>query len=227
MKLIMFDVDGTLTDSNKVDAACFVVALKEAFNIDVADIDWSVFKYVSDEGLSTEIFERTYHRTPAREDLDRTKNSYMNCLKSEIKKSGECCREIPGAVSILRQLKSKPDVALSIATGCWLESAELKLKTAGFDLDGIPIATSSDSMERTRIMQLSLERAASAYGIETFEKITYVGDGVWDANASKKLGYHFIGVGDGTNKQKLMDAGAKTIISDFRDFGMFMNLLKQ
>lgn len=226
MKLIMFDVDGTLTDSTKVDAACFVVALKEALNVDVANIDWSVFKYVSDEGLSTEIFEGTYHRAPAREDLDRIKNSYMNCLKNEIKKSAECCREIPGAVSILQQLKSNPDVAVSIATGCWLESAELKLKTAGFDLDGIPMTTSSDFMERTRIMQLAQERAGKAHHIEKFEKIIYVGDGVWDANASKKLGFHFIGVGDGVNKQKLVDAGAKNIISDYRDYGMFMNLLK-
>jgi len=225
MKLTMFDVDGTLTNSNEIDAQCFVAALKEAYNVEVADIEWSKYKCVSDQGLSTEIFEDMFQRKPEREDLNRIKNSYLNSLKKEIARSKECCPEIPGAVSAMQRLKENPDYAVAIATGCWKESADLKLTTAGFEFNDIPMASSSDSMERVTIMQISLERAITKYRVDKFEKVIYVGDGVWNVIASRELNFHFIGVGSGANKQKLLEVGARNIVTDFCDYEMFMNVL--
>lgn len=39
MHLIMFDLDGTLADSNNVDSGCYLQALVEVFGFDLAQID--------------------------------------------------------------------------------------------------------------------------------------------------------------------------------------------
>jgi len=225
MKLIMFDVDGTLTDTTAVDARCFIVALNDAFEIEVTEIDWSKYKYVSDEGLSSEVFEEYFHRAPTRDEMERVKMSYVRALQREIAASRSCCREIPGAVAAMNRLMRQPHCAASIATGCWKESADLKLQTAGFDFSRIPLATSSDSIERTVIMQMALTRAKEHYQIDHFEKVVYVGDGVWDATASAELNYQFIGIGDGDEREKLIRAGARVIIPNYLDFELFEKLI--
>jgi phosphoglycolate phosphatase-like HAD superfamily hydrolase len=41
---------------------------------------------------------------------------------------------------------------------------------------------------------MAYERARDFYGVNEFETITYVGDGLWDFKASQKMRYHFIGI---------------------------------
>jgi len=222
----MFDVDGTLTQSNEVDAECFISALKKAFNINHIDPDWSKYKFVTDSGIFSEIYESHFHRTPDLEDFDLIKRYFLQNLQDAIFKSKSCCTEISGAVSAFNQLKNVKNYALSFATGCWLESAELKLKCAGFDFFGIPFASAADSMEREKIMLISLNRAKRKYNVQNFDSITYVGDGVWDVVASKNLGLNFIGIAANADKQKLLDAGAKFVIPDFENFDRFLKILK-
>ena len=70
----------------------------------------------------------------------------------------------------------------------------LKLETAGFEIDGVPIATSDDHVDRAEIMSLALSRLGS-----TFDSVTYYGDGVWDREASAALGWQFVPVGPTLN----------------------------
>ena len=55
MKLIIFDIDGTLTDSKAIDDACFVESFKEEFDLDIGELDWSKFMNVTDTSITTEI----------------------------------------------------------------------------------------------------------------------------------------------------------------------------
>lgn len=226
MDLIMFEVDGTLTQSNEVDAKCFISAIKKAFHINHIDPDWSKYKYVTDSGIFSEIYESNFHRKPDLEDFDLIKRYFLQNLRDVIFQSKSCCSEISGAASAFNQLKNDKNYALSFVTGCWQESSELKLKSAGFDFFEIPFASAADSMEREAIMSISLDRANRKYNVQNFDSITYVGDGVWDVIASKNLGFNFIGIAEDSNKQKLIDAGAKFVIPDFKDFDKFLEILK-
>jgi phosphoglycolate phosphatase-like HAD superfamily hydrolase len=226
MDLVMFDVDGTLTQSNEVDAECFISAMRKAFNINHIDPDWSKYKFVTDSGIFSEIFELHFQRKPGLKDLDLIKRYFLQNLQAAIFKSKSCCTEISGAVSAFNRLKKDKNYALSFATGCWLESAELKLKCAGFNFFEIPFASAADSMEREKIMRISLNRAKIKYDVQNFNSVTYVGDGVWDVVASKNLVFNFIGISADSNKQKLVDAGAKFVISDFKNFDRFTEILK-
>ena len=44
MRLTVFDIDGTLTDTTRVDTACFVAAFDELFAIRDIDTDWASYR---------------------------------------------------------------------------------------------------------------------------------------------------------------------------------------
>jgi len=46
MQLVIFDIDGTLTDTNKVDADCFVRAFYEEFNILHINQNWQYYTHI-------------------------------------------------------------------------------------------------------------------------------------------------------------------------------------
>ena len=83
-------------------------------------------------------------------------------------------------------------MVVSIATGGWFESASLKLISAGIQFEGIPLASSDDSFDRTEIMNIAAVRA----GVSKPCSCVYFGDGEWDRIASQKLGYRFVLVGE-------------------------------
>ena len=53
-----------------------------------------------------------------------------------------------------------------------------------------------------------------------------VGDGVWDVQAARRVGFAFIGVGADEEAQKLSDAGAAVVIEDYTDVDRVLRLLQ-
>lgn len=96
-----------------------------------------------------------------------------------------------GAFEFLEELRSKPGVNLSIATGGWQESAALKLESAGLNVQGIPMATSNDHFKRTEIMLLAKKRSG-----QQASRSVYFGDAEWDQRACEELGFEFVLIGD-------------------------------
>ena len=55
----------------------------------------------------------------------------------------------------------------------------------------------------------------------------YVGDGVWDAWACRKVGIPFIGIGTGARAEKLIAEGAVVVLRDFSDSDLFLDSLNR
>jgi len=55
MHLVVFDIDGTLTDTNKVDGVCYWQAVREVLGLAQEQPDWSGFRHVTDVGIAAEI----------------------------------------------------------------------------------------------------------------------------------------------------------------------------
>jgi hypothetical protein len=49
--LAVFDIDGTLCDTNAVDDSCFVQAVGEFLQVDSSQLDWSAAPDIPDSGL--------------------------------------------------------------------------------------------------------------------------------------------------------------------------------
>jgi beta-phosphoglucomutase-like phosphatase (HAD superfamily) len=187
--LVMFDVDGTLVDSEGFDGPLFVRAVREVVGVEVDD-DWSSYPHATDSGLVSEVLRRhgiDDHDGALRARIER---EFVAAIRAHVDAHG--VRQVPGAGALLEVLRRAPAVRVAIATGGWRDSARLKLEAADIDLEGIVVASASDSEERTVIMRIAEERATG--GVAPRRR-TYFGDAAWDLRACAMLGYEFVAIG--------------------------------
>ena len=192
MHLILFDIDGTLVDSDEFDAELYVRAVRGVFGIEIGD-DWSTYRNVTDGGILDEIIDNTGLKTGRLRIHSEVKTVFAGLVSEYLAENKGRLPEIDGAGAFLAELESLQEVSMALATGGWEETARMKLRAAGLDRHSIPLASGSDAFTRTEIMQIAENRAL---GGRTASRRTYFGDGIWDKQASEELGYDFIAIGD-------------------------------
>ena len=192
MHLILFDIDGTLVDSHEFDAELFVRAVRTVLGIGIGD-DWSSYRNVTDGGILDEIIDGAGLRSDRTRIHREVRDTFAGLVSEYLEEQGGHLPEIPGAGAFLAELRSRPGVALGLATGGWEETARMKLKAAGLGADELSLASGSDALTRVEIMQIAAKRALK--GAAAGRK-TYFGDGVWDKRASEELSYQFIAIGN-------------------------------
>lgn len=217
MHLVMFDIDGTLTRTNRVDTACFLETLSDVLGIWDVDCDWAGYTNVSAQGCLEEIVLKHTGRPVTDDESQRVCRHHVGLLDGRSREDASHFEPVAGAVRMLGELRDRPNVVVAMATGAWIESARLKLRCGGFPEADIPIATSSDAPGRQEIVKLAEDRAKQSAGVAVFETRTYVGDGVWDVQTSHQLRYDFIGIAGGENAATLRSQGATAIVPDFTD----------
>ena len=190
MHLICFDIDGTLVASADFDADLYEQAVRDDLGLDL-NPDWSQYKNVSDSGVLEEILESIPDPEERIHLGRRVQSAFLHSTSQYVERNPGLIREIPGAKALVETLREFPNVCICIATGGWAETAQLKLRAIGLDPANIPMATSSDAVKRTDIMQLAESRATKGL----VAKRTYFGDGQWDKKAAAELGYDFVAIG--------------------------------
>lgn len=192
MHLIAFDIDGTLVNSHEFDSELFVQAVRTVLGIEIDD-EWSAYRHVTDGGILNEIIDNAGLKADRLRIHSEVKRTFAGLVADYLNQRGGRLPEIPGARAFLDRLKSRPDVAVALATGGWEETARMKLKAAGMDPDEPCFASGTDAIRRVEIMQIAEQRAL---GGRRASRRTYFGDGIWDKKASLDLGYDFIAIGD-------------------------------
>jgi phosphoglycolate phosphatase-like HAD superfamily hydrolase len=186
MKLVVFDVDGTLTNTNEVDALCFVRTVTEVLGIDLANTRWSGFTSVTDSGIVRELYQQHLGRSPSADEVTSLRGRFVAFLEEAAAQMPAAFGPIPGAAGALERLRRDPGWALAIATGCWQASAELKLRSAGLACGPLPAAFAEDACVREDIVRTAVARAMQTYGQAGFDRIVSVGDGPWDVTAAHR-----------------------------------------
>ena len=227
MKLAIFDIDGTLVNTNEIDTRCFLDAFTQEFDLSEINSNWSEYFAVTDSAISQQIFQTQLQRHPSDNELLRLQNRFVNLLAKAEQKNRGLFTPIPGALVIFDRLKLEPDWRIAIATGGWKASALFKLQAANFAIDNIPLTSANDGLTREDIINLSIIKAKQVYKIEKFGKIVSIGDGIWDVKTAAKLSIGFVGIASGTAKNKLFQAGAKDVLADFKQVSNFQQVLKQ
>lgn len=188
MQAILFDIDGTLLESDDVDGELYIAAVEHALGKVRIRSSWGEYRHVSDAGILDEILvdnaiTRDEHIIAA------IKTDFVDRLRRHIEEFGPFA-ELPGAREFVRTLCSATDRVCGYATGGWSSAALLKLTSAGFPVNGVPLSSADDSPERCAIMQNAIQRLDSCC-----ETVTYYGDGLWDQEAALRLGWNFVPVG--------------------------------
>jgi phosphoglycolate phosphatase-like HAD superfamily hydrolase len=227
MKLVLFDVDGTLIQISTVDDECFERAFRDEFGIPSVDTDWASYEICTDSSIVPEILRSRLGRDPTKDEVDRHRHRFSELLKEAWRRNPLEYTQTPGARELLRALRSDPRWRVAVATGGWSETARFKLRSAGLDVSGIPFASADDHWTREGILRIAIAAARLQNGRADFETIVLVGDGSWDVRSARALEIAFVGIGDEAAAGNLRAEGASAVVRDFRDIDAFFASLER
>ena len=155
------------------------------------------------------------------------KSCLVNLLEAQRVKDASLFAEVRGAAQALARLGRETEWAVALATGCWRDSAMLKLKAAGIEAEHLPAAFAEHGLSREAILRTAVSRAQQFYGQDHFERIVSVGDGQWDVQTAKNLGLSFVGVGNEDRELGLKRGGATHVLGNYSDYGQLIDCLRE
>ena len=214
-QLYILDLDGTLMPCARVDNRCYWRAVFECFELEFSPPDISGFKHVTDSGILHEWCMQQFGRNPSGDETGQIKERFFQLLQDAATGQASDFRPLAGVEDWLQTVEDDPMVLAAIATGGWQHTARLKLELSGLDRFALPLASSDDAIARTEIMQIAA-RKLQHLNQDDDAVISYIGDGVWDLEASRKLDWTFIGIADGPAADHLRKCGAVHVLADFR-----------
>lgn len=201
---IIFDVDGTLFDTNALQVEAFVRAFKK-------------YDYrVAPDRIAPEIGKGGDNLIPdvlgqsaADKDGDKIKDEYSTQFATLIKECG--VTTLPGAREILEEVRRR-GLKIAIATSAVGELFTSMCESAGLDLPRMCDAiTTSDDANNTKPEPDIVFAACEKLGFSVAQCAMF-GDTVHDAQSCKRAGVVCIGVLTGGNsEQNLRHAGARLV----------------
>jgi HAD superfamily hydrolase (TIGR01509 family) len=197
---VLFDVDGTLVDSNYLHALCWWEAFTQA-GYDVPA--WRIHRAI---GMgSGQLLDALLP-----EDRDRAADDGMRAAHGALYATyWSRQRPLPGAAELLRACKKR---GLRVVLASSADAREFAALRAALDADdAIDDATSSADVERSKpepdLVRVALDKAGVRPG-----EAAFVGDTVWDVRACRKAGVPCIGLlSGGISRGELLDAGAAEV----------------
>ena len=220
MRAILFDIDGTLTATTNADNGCYESAFAKAFGFALPTSDWHCYTHVTDTGIIQEVMERSGRAPVTDTDIARFEEIYEGELSRSFAASPAGFLEVPGARTILEALIAMPGQRVALATGGMRRTALYKLRQIGVDGAAMAGAFANDALSRADIARLALVRTGVAA-----DDVVYVGDGAWDVATAAELGIRFVGICREYARERLVAAGARVVVDDYRDSTAFLHAL--
>jgi phosphoglycolate phosphatase len=222
MRLVLFDIDGTLIDSGGAGVRSLDLALRELFSID------NGFHGISMAGKTdTQIIKEGLikHGIPTNGTIDAVIKAYLNYLEKEINNDRKHVK--PGIYEVLEELKPLQDLGLGLLTGNIEQGARIKLEPFKLN-DYFPTgAFGSDDEDRNNLLPVALKRFEELFHrkIEA-DNCIVVGDTPRDVECAHIYGAMCIAVATGPySYEALMKAGADYVVRDLSDRNALLQFL--
>ncbi len=212
-KLIVFDIDGTLTDSVTIHQTAFIQALRQ-MGVQEMDTHFKDYKHHTDSYIAKTIYENDTHLIFSEVELNQFESYLMEGMASIP------IQEIPGARKLIHDLEIHSEYHVCYATGSLWQAAKYKLDSIGISYSDAVLVASNNLQGRADIVRQAIQKASEFYGIQAFESIISVGDGLWDLKTAKQLDIEFIGIGK-KHKKILSEHGMKHHYDDLTTFNIF------
>ncbi|MGK0365529.1 MAG: HAD superfamily hydrolase (TIGR01549 family) [Saprospiraceae bacterium] len=222
--LIIFDIDGTLLYSNKIDSQCFSDSYEAVFDYAFPSIDWQDYPHVTDHTIFGTVFKKQFNRRVTEEELDRFQTDYVERMEQRRVKTPEEFKEVPGARQTVENLLKDDRYAVGIATGGWQRPGQFKLRHIGIDYTDIFDSYADYKETRDDIVNESIENAKKQHS--DLQRIVYVGDALWDVKTTRNMGLPLIGIRRNGDHHVLANEGATHILQDYSDYGAFMEMVE-
>ena len=202
---VLFDIDGTLVDSNYLHVYAWTRAFHEE---GVAVEAWRIHRSI---GMDGKRLLQSLAGDAEDEVRDRLKDLHLRYLRD----AAPLLRRLPGARELLERVRA---FGLQIVLASSSSEDELKLSRPVLDCeDLVSAATSAKDVDVAKpeptIIEIALDRA----GVDA-DHAVYVGDAVWDVVACGRAGVRAIGLlSGGVSRGELEKAGAEAVFENAQD----------
>ena len=202
---VLFDVDGTLVDSNYLHVYAWSRAFAEA---GITVEAWRTHRSIGMDG--TRLIESLSG------DADHGARERAEDLHSRyFKETAPLLQALPGARDLLDRVST---LGLQVVLASSASEEELSMARAVLDCDDlVSAATSSKDVDVAKPEPTIIEVAMKRAGVDA-DHAVYVGDAVWDVIACGRAGVPAIGLlSGGVSREELNKAGAEAVFDNPRD----------
>ncbi|HEV8510736.1 MAG TPA: haloacid dehalogenase-like hydrolase [Gemmatimonadales bacterium] len=223
MRLILFDIDGTLLWTDGAGRRAIHRALVDEMGT-AGPIDGYRFDGKTDPQIVRELMEMAGH--PDSKSVDRITavcRRYVELLTAELAKPTQATKIYPGIKDLLAALEpheAEGRALVGLLTGNVEHGAALKLRSAGLDPSRFVVgAFGSDSHARADLPAVAAERAAQRTGRRfTGADLVIVGDTPDDVACGRPMGARTVAVATGFySADALRAAGATHVFENLGD----------
>jgi phosphoglycolate phosphatase-like HAD superfamily hydrolase len=198
MRLVLFDIDGTLLSSEGIGRTAMRRALGSIFG----SPGNPAYRY---DGKTDRQIVRDVMRLEGHSDeyidsqMEKLIETYLEGLRENAKSGNFNVRPLEGVAELLDALESRKDVVLGLLTGNVEPGARTKLTAAGINPDRFHInAFGSDSEHRPELPAIAQRRASERLGLDIERgRMVVIGDTPADIACGRSLGAKAIGVASG------------------------------
>jgi HAD superfamily hydrolase (TIGR01509 family) len=202
---VLFDIDGTLVDSNYLHVHAWYRAFSE---VGVSVEAWRIHRSIGMDG------DKLLNTLAG--DADDSTQERANDLHSRYyKETSSMLRPLPGARELLQAVE---ELGLQVVLATSAPEDELDILREVLESDDLlSAATSSEDVETAKpqpdIVEVALQRA----GVEAGQAV-FVGDAVWDIEACERAGVAAIALlSGGSSRGELESAGAEDVFDNAQD----------
>lgn len=199
MRLVLFDIDGTILLTGGAGKRAFNRALIEVFGSTGPD-DHS-FGGKTDPQIARELMRIEGHGDDhIDERMDALLELYVGNLRQDLAANASDVRVLPGVRELLDTLDTRSDVVVGLLTGNHVEGARVKLDAAGIDMDRFKVcAFGSDHEVRGELPTVAQRRAREQLGLHVDgADVVVIGDTPADIDCGRSIGARAIAVATGS-----------------------------
>jgi phosphoglycolate phosphatase len=205
MKLVLFDIDGTLLTDRGASRDAFGDALRSVYDY-AGDLSRYDFSGRTDPQIAHMVLKDAGF---GREDIEARMPRLWDLYLAQLARNAttDRVRVMPGMRELVAALHDHDDVALALLTGNIERGARLKLGGASLNDYFTFGAFGSDSADRTELPPVAIRRASTHLGMHfSGSDVVIIGDSIYDVRCGVPYGATTIAVASGKTAAEVLRA---------------------
>lgn len=198
MKLVLFDIDGTLLRSGGAGRWSMERALIDTFGTS-GDPEYHYDGRTDKQIVRDLMLGAGIPEVSIEEKMDELLDRYIAGLHEALKLDQHKVTVFPGVLRLLARVEREDRMLMGLLTGNIEAGAKIKLRAAGIDHERFRVnAFGSDDAHRPALPSVARQRAKELLGVELEgNKLVVIGDTPSDIECARSIGARSIGVATG------------------------------
>jgi phosphoglycolate phosphatase len=226
MKVLLFDIDGTLIRGGGAGRKALNRAALKLYGKRNACSELSLAGRTDLYNFGATYTNAT-GRKPTPSAVERLHREYLHFLPFYVRSAirGKTYHVPPGLKALLKILSRDKRVLLGLGTGNMERGARIKLAPSGFNAYFLFGGYGSDAFHRHTLLKKAVSRARKlAHEKFTHDDVYVIGDTPFDVSAGKRAGFKTIAVGTGyASWKELNEARPDHLAKDFRSLKTWLS----